>query len=820
MGAKEKQKTDETSKEVRAFVKKLGILKLKAPDDLISTKMKKVYARNKFAHTESMEFVKNVEFWKVADKADMKSPQFFRECDCWFKILNAEFDMMLADEQIDGGVFVEIEKYISNFFYSEVQNHKGFNDSWRRQILNAGTKQDIITASASLIERHAMYNIAALDELIKLSGKFSASTGSRSVALQAIDSLFNLWIENLLPDRAFIDLRNRPLVKSHELASGNFTTRNKILGIWYFEQLIRQRFDSFLCNLESFLHDTVHKVQSKVLFILSELLIKKPHLDELILPMLINKCGDPRNHVGGSATRAITFLLGKQPMLKKLAISEAENLIFRMKQNKNVRHYCISFLNQIVLSKDEHEVAERLMNIYLKLFKSFIQEGTKEDTRILTNILSGIHRAIPFANIVDNSHLDSQINTLYKIVQTTNINTGIQALLILMSLTNRYTVNSRFYMSLYKKMLEPGLTDSKNLTLLFNLLYRSIKHDNSAKRVSAFVKRLLQLCLYSNTPFCTGGLCLLGEVLDPDDTKKRKNREKNEPKSESSEDLEKRRKFLEDSDDEEHFEDVLESDSKSESLKSFDLPGGIQQDLEDDERASLISVATTGGDILYGTSYKPRAVNPVYARADTCKPWELVLLQKQYHLSVQKFSGLVANGKNTQYCGDPIRDFSSSRYIEKFCQKTRKPKKEIISHMAPKPKEFMTSGNIMIKSPEREDYMTVFERIQKEVKADERNRVAEIEVEDMEEVGSDDDDFNEFMFDLEEKEFKAATGGVLIPDDYLPLEFEEGDETLGLDEELSDEDMVESGDEIPMDSDFELGGDDDEQMEDDDLFLT
>ena len=843
MGAKFKGNSDGTSQQVRDLIKKLGVSKVKTSEvqvnsKIVPTKPKKVNSKNKFADCQRLESVKKIEFWKEIEKSKDKKPsQLFKDCDCWYQILNAEFDMMISDEPIDDTLFGEIETYIANIFSAEVQAFKGINDSWKEEILNAGTKHDFINASASLIEQHSIYNIASLDALIKITGKFSASGGTRTIALQAIDKLLHLWVDYLLPDRSFIDLRNRPLIKSHELASGNFITRNKILGIWYFEQLINQKFNTFLRNIESFLHDTVNKVQSKVLFILSELLIKKPHLEDVILPMLVNKCGDPRSTVGGGAARAVTYLLNTQPQMKKVAIIEAESLIFRMKQNKNARHYCISFLNQIVLSKDEHDVAERLISIYLKLFKSFMQEGTSQDTRILTNILSGIQRALPFANIVDNSQLDSQINTLYKIVQTTNVNTAIRALLVLMSLTNRYTVNPRYYMSFYRKLLEPGVSDSKNLTLLFNLLYRSIKHDNCAKRVSAFVKRLLQICIYSHTPFCTGGLCLLGEVLDPDDAKKRKRRRQEtvseKPvESESNEVLEKRRKFLEDSDDEEHFEDVLDpsADGKStSSLKSFDLPGGLRKDNNEDfDRASLISAATSGGDITYGSSYKPRAMNPSFAGAETCKPWEFVLLQKHYHLSVQKFAGLVSSGKNTQYTGDPTKDFTSSRFIGKFLHRFRKtPKQDNVSPMAPRPKEFMGTprSNAAGLDSSEQDYIAVFAKLQKELKAAEMSRTVQIGVEDIEEVGSDDEDFDAFMGELDDKEFRTATGGVMLPDHDLDLAFEEGENGApdldeDEDEEASD-DNEESGDEFLMDSDFEMVPEDEGlEEEDDDLFLT
>jgi ribosome biogenesis protein MAK21 len=58
------------------------------------------------------------------------------------------------------------------------------------------------------------------------------------------------------------------------------------------------------------------------------------------------------------------------------------------------------------------------------------------------------------------------------------------------------SVSDRFYNAFYKKLLSPDLSTSSKPALFLNLTFKIMKNDPSPNRVLAFVKRLLQLCIY------------------------------------------------------------------------------------------------------------------------------------------------------------------------------------------------------------------------------------------------------------------------------------------------------------------------------------
>ncbi|KAH3846895.1 hypothetical protein DPMN_089202 [Dreissena polymorpha] len=71
----------------------------------------------------------------------------------------------------------------------------------------------------------------------------------------------------------------------------------------------------------------------------------------------------------------------------------------------------------------------------------------------------------------------------------------------------------RYYNALYRKLVDPALATSSKQAAFLNLVFKSIKMDESERRVKAFAKRLLQVCRYQQPPFTCGALVLLSEVL-------------------------------------------------------------------------------------------------------------------------------------------------------------------------------------------------------------------------------------------------------------------------------------------------------------------
>jgi ribosome biogenesis protein MAK21 len=102
---------------------------------------------------------------------------------------------------------------------------------------------------------------------------------------------------------------------------------------------------------------------------------------------------------------------------------------------------------------------------------------------------------------------------LFRIIHTGTFNVGIQALTLIFQVSSRQqSVSDRFYRVLYDTLLDHRLAESSKQAMYLNLLFKAMKADTSAKRVAAFVKRLMQILAYHQPPFVCGALFLLGEV--------------------------------------------------------------------------------------------------------------------------------------------------------------------------------------------------------------------------------------------------------------------------------------------------------------------
>jgi hypothetical protein len=64
--------------------------------------------------------------------------------------------------------------------------------------------------------------------------------------------------------------------------------------------------------------------------------------------------------------------------------------------------------------------------------------------------------------------------------------------------------------------------------------------------------------------------------------------------------------------------------------------------------------------------------DPKYSRAERSCVWELVLLAEHVHPSVAAMTKALLAGVSIEYAGDPMRDMSTSAFLDKFVQKKAK----------------------------------------------------------------------------------------------------------------------------------------------------
>ena len=239
-----------------------------------------------------------------------------------------------------------------------------------------------------------------------------------------------------------------------------------------------------------------------------------------------------------------------------------------VRSSDHSRYYGIITLNQIMLSRTDQDklVANRLIEVYFDIFKDLLGNYSEEDdapqaeelkgrkqrrdeqkggkrkrdqqgaeklkalprkerrrieksqqaleaeSKIMAAVLTGVNRAFPYSEI-EGDVLHQRADVLFRIIHTGTFNVGIQALTLIFQVSSKQqAVSDRFYRALYDTLTDTRLANSSKQAMYLNLLFKAIKADTSAKRVAAFVKRILQTLGSHQPPFICGSLYLLGEV--------------------------------------------------------------------------------------------------------------------------------------------------------------------------------------------------------------------------------------------------------------------------------------------------------------------
>merc|ERR1719209_1112835 len=126
----------------------------------------------------------------------------------------------------------------------------------------------------------------------------------------------------------------------------------------------------------------------------------------------------------------------------------------------------------------------------------------------------------------------------------------------------------------------------------------------------------------------------------------------------------------EDDDEEEHYKDVKEEDGDDED-------GEEAVKVKDDV---VVPGWTFKGTAKSSTAhsekndYDPTARNPLYCGAGRSALWELESLANHFHPSAALFASNLLAGQSISYSGDPLGDFTLSRFLDRFV--FRNPKKD------------------------------------------------------------------------------------------------------------------------------------------------
>lgn len=559
----------------------------------------------------------------------------------------------LLSLKIEAQHILDEETKAFNFKQSQVK--KGYNTAWIKTVLKKGTAKDKVAANIVIIQNSPVHSLPNLTSLIN-----SVNPAKKKECTIVMETLADLFIEDLLrPQRKLRSFDRQPSAILNEISGGCNKSRRLRLISWIYEDKLKELYTEFINAVNKVAKDTIAVYRIKAVSVMYRLLSSHPEQEQLLLSTLVNKMGDTEQKVVSKVIYCMTQLLRIHPNMKMVIMNEIEKLLFRPNINSRTQYYCICFLSQFIFQSKDKEIARNMITIYFSFFKALIKKG-EIDSRLMGALLMGVRRAYPFANLDSNS-IQQHVDTLYKLVHLTPFNIALHALALLQEISD--DTNDRFYSALYKKLLDPKLNLSCHHAMFINLMFKALSKDSNTARVKAFIKRLLQVCLYSSVPLVCSLLYMISHVIS------RRKFSLFAGNIEPQNDAFAAYSLKENEDDyEENYIDADKEENKNEEDKVE------EQEEKKPLRGWLHCEMNRRTSSAWSSLYNPMARNPAYSGADKTAYIELLYLSKHFHPTVALFSNKIIKQELITYTGDPLVDFTLSKFLERFVFKNPKVK--------------------------------------------------------------------------------------------------------------------------------------------------
>lgn len=679
---------------------------------------------------------------------------------------------------------------------------------WVRTVLSKGTLADKIAANTILIQDSPKNNLSCLEHLVEM-----INPKSKREALMAMDALKELFIGDLLQEhklRPFAELIS-------DVDSKDFNARKQQLIDAYYEDQLRNIYRRFVESVEQFTHDPDSQTKCRAIKAMFELLSQNGEQEQYLLEKLVNKLGDPEPR----SSSLVVQLLGKltnehHPAMKEIVVKEVERVLYRTNIAERAQYCALCFLSAIKYVRGEFEVANRVVKVFLSFFKASIKKKSVNG-RSMAIILSGLTRAHPFSNL-EPSFMQEQLDTVYKVAHMVSFNVAIQAYSVIFAVITKDQsgyLGDRYSCALYRSLLEPNLDQCSRKAVYLNLLYKSMKADSVGKRVAAFVRRVLQVCLHQPANIATAFVMLISSIFkDKPDVRKEFVTNFNKLAIENP-------LLLEDDDEDEHYVDQDEEehpdgtanddDDNSSDCKASGKKKATSKtvsknvDLNNTSKSAKTDLTPTSSWLhsrntikeRVKLSYDPLHRNPLYSNADISKPYELCTLRNHFHPTVALFTEQVLQGQRVQYDGDALYDFNVKSFLDKFVYKN--PKKIGKAEKKESREQSVFERNLRHKSQRilinRPGYVS---QLEQQVPVEERfiysflKNKSKFDLDDRASISSD--DFNDFVLTRFEKSFDAELSADILATKKKKRHDDDDDDD-------EDEDLEEDDLEVPFDMD-------------------
>ncbi|KAJ2471736.1 RNA-binding ribosome biosynthesis protein mak21, partial [Coemansia sp. RSA 2322] len=542
--------------------------------------------------------------------------------------------------------------------------------SFVSNILSSGTLSDRVSALTLIVQESPVHNMKSLGQLMSMVQK-----KNRREALMAVGSVKDLMSLNLLPPN-----RKLKYFADQPINARGITNAHWIM--WAFEDKLKRHYFDLIQVMESMSYDPVLHTRQNMVNYFEELLEQKPEQEQNLLRLLVNKLGDNERQLAAKASYLLLKLLNVHPNMKYVVVKTVQELLLTKSSTKErAQYYTMITLNQIILSSKDVATANLLLEVYFIFFTKLLkttkdndqasaeaandeadsdsektrkaaaapagkkgaqkkvyigqkalkkakedaekkraEEERSMDNKLLAAILTGLNRALPFSKMEDEV-MDKHIGVIFQIAHAGNFNTVVQSLVLLNQVVRiRPGIGDRFYRTLYDSLLDPRLDSTSKKAMYLNVLYRALKTDSNVPRVMAFIKRIMQVCLYNQAEFVSGALFLVSQIL---------------------------------------------------SLNPQIYTMLTQPEDNDD---SAVPTASSGSQAqATGTVYDAQKRDPRFANADTSCLWETTLLTQHFHPSVTHSIKQIYDGEQVPAISN-LHNHSLTHFLDRFV--FRKPKGE------------------------------------------------------------------------------------------------------------------------------------------------
>lgn len=381
----------------------------------------------------------------------------------------------------------------------------------------------------------------------------------------------------------------------------------------------------------------------------------------------------------------------------------------------------------------------------------------------MQSILNCLRRAIQNINEFNEEKKTIEIttpdvvNTIYRLIYLSNISIAFQALSLLLQLVLvQDEKHDRYYNALYRKMLDMDILSANNrvTSLYFHIIHRSVQQDANVSRAKAFIKRLLQMTLSFSPGKACGALIVINKIL-----KSRPELQsiylqnvvsatpvgKNDTKLSKFED--------DDSGDEEVYKDVeLDADGEEKKVEKKSTDTATSSWIHVDNTKKQKAAASAVENSRIQTHYDPFKRAAAYSGSEFSLYYELILMSRNFHPTVQVFVENILKGHNIKYFGDPLKDFSLSHFLDRFSFKNPKkvePKENKSALHQPYSSKGSRGQSVYLLTAQSctEDEKFIFDFIQRkrEIK-EKKEKFKDERDEDCESV--DDDEFDAYLDSL------------------------------------------------------------------------